>query len=82
MTEIRYCCVSPDTFKATQSLSRLEVLIALARGLNYTFSGSPKSILAAYTDAASIQSDVPIAIAAFTEKGIVVNYPDISVSQC
>ncbi len=66
-----------NKFNPTQSLSRLEVLIALARGLNYTFSGSTESILAAYTDAASIRSDVRSAIAALTERGIVVNYPDI-----
>ncbi len=66
-----------NQFNPTQSLSRLEVLIALARGLNYTFSGSTESILAAYTDAAAIRSDVRSAIAALTERGIVVNYPDI-----
>ncbi|MBW4644465.1 MAG: S-layer homology domain-containing protein [Goleter apudmare HA4340-LM2] len=64
-------------FNPTASLSRLEVLVALARGLNYTFSGSTETILAAYTDATSIRSDVRGAIAALTERGIVVNYPNV-----
>ncbi|BAZ53316.1 S-layer domain-containing protein [Nostoc sp. NIES-4103] len=69
--------VSGNKFNPTQRLSRLEVLLSLARGLNYTFSGSTESILAAYTDAASIRSDVRGAIAALTQRGVVVNYPDI-----
>ncbi len=64
-------------FNPTQSLSRLEVLLAIARGLNYTFSGSTETILAAYTDAASIRSDVRSAIAALTERGVIVNYPHV-----
>ncbi|MBH8563194.1 S-layer homology domain-containing protein [Nostoc sp. CENA67] len=69
--------VAGNKFNPSQRLSRLEVLLSLARGLNYTFSGSTESILAAYTDAASIRSDVRGAIAALTQRGIVVNYPDI-----
>ncbi|RCJ30612.1 S-layer protein [Nostoc minutum NIES-26] len=69
--------VSGNNFNPTQSLSRLEVLLAIARGLNYTFSGSTESILATYSDAASIRSDVRGAIAALTQRGIVVSYPNI-----
>ncbi|AFY33413.1 S-layer homology domain-containing protein [Calothrix sp. PCC 7507] len=68
---------SGSEFNPTASLSRLETLVALARGLNYTFSGSTESILAAYSDATSIRSDVRNAIAALTERGIVVNYPNV-----
>ncbi|WP_427160313.1 S-layer homology domain-containing protein [Aliinostoc sp. HNIBRCY26] len=69
--------VSGNNFKPMQTLSRSEVLLALAQGLNYTFSGSTQSILAVYQDAASIRSDVRNAIAALTERGIIVNYPNV-----
>lgn len=72
-----FLAVSGTQFNPTQSLSRMEVLLTLARGLNYTFSGSTQTILAAYTDATSIRSDVRSAIAALTQRGIVVNYPDV-----
>ena len=64
-------------FKPNDSLSRLEVLLSFAEGLNYNVSGSPETILAAYTDAAMIRSDVRSAIAALTQRGIVVNYPHV-----
>ncbi|WP_026735727.1 S-layer homology domain-containing protein [Fischerella sp. PCC 9605] len=66
-----------DEFKPNDSLSRLEALLGFAQGLNYNVSGSTETILAAYTDAAMIRSDVRSAIAALTERGIVVNYPDV-----
>ncbi|ARV59903.1 S-layer protein [Nostocales cyanobacterium HT-58-2] len=68
---------SGDEFNPTQSLTRLEVLLGFARGLNYTVSGSPAAILTAYADARTIRSDVRNAIAALTERGIVVSYPDV-----
>ncbi|MBW4508211.1 MAG: S-layer homology domain-containing protein [Scytonematopsis contorta HA4267-MV1] len=66
-----------NRFNPTQALSRLEVMTYLAQGLNYTFNGSNSAILAAYTDADSIRSDVRNAVAALTERGIIVNYPNI-----
>ncbi|HEY9799566.1 MAG TPA: S-layer homology domain-containing protein [Leptolyngbyaceae cyanobacterium] len=69
--------VSGNKFNPNQSLSRLEVLLAIAQGLNYTFTGSTESILVAYNDATSIRSDVRNAIAALTARGIIVNYPDV-----
>jgi S-layer homology domain len=72
-----FISVSGSQFNPAQSLSRLEVLLTIARGLNYTFSGSSDTILAAYTDITSIRSDVRSAIAALTQRGIVVNYPDV-----
>jgi hypothetical protein len=68
---------SGNTFNPTMNLSRLETLFALAEGLNYTVSGSTEAILSAYTDATTIRSDVRNAIAALTQRGIVVNYPDV-----
>ncbi|WP_052754527.1 S-layer homology domain-containing protein [Calothrix sp. 336/3] len=75
--EMGFLGIIDSEFKPTQELSRLEVLIALAKGLNYTVTGSTERILTAYTDATSIRSDVRSAIAALTERGIVVNYPNV-----
>ncbi len=68
---------SSSEFKPTANLSRLEILLALARGLNYSVTGSTEAILTAYSDATTIRSDVRNAIAALTERGIVINYPNI-----
>jgi hypothetical protein len=68
---------SGNQFKPNQALSRLEAMLAIARGLNYTVTGSTEAILAAYSDATSIRQDVRSAIAALTERGIVVNYPNV-----
>ncbi len=72
-----FLATTGSNFNPTQNLSRLEVLLTLARGLNYTFSGSTETILAAYSDASSIRSDVRSAIAALTERGVIVNYPHV-----
>ncbi|WP_235082885.1 S-layer homology domain-containing protein [Chlorogloeopsis fritschii PCC 9212] len=64
-------------FNPDQALSRLEVLLGFAQGLNYSVTGSTETILAAYSDAAMIRTDVRSAIAALTERGIVVNYPHV-----
>jgi S-layer homology domain len=67
-----------NEFNPKQSLSRLETLLAIAGGLNYTVSGSTETILTTYSDATTIRSDVRNAIAALTQKGIIVNYPDVT----
>lgn len=37
-------------FNPTQKLTRLDILITLAKGLNYQFTGSPENILSVYSD--------------------------------
>ncbi len=76
--EMGFLGASGSQFNPTKALSRLEVLLAFARGLNYNVSGSTENILTAYTDATMIRSDVRSAIAALTQKGVVVNYPDVA----
>ena len=76
--EMGFLTVEGSTFKPKKALSRLEVLLAFARGLNYNVSGSTETILTAYTDATMIRSDVRSAIAALTQRGVVVNYPNVS----
>ena len=60
-------------------LTRLDVLVSLARGLGYTEIVSGKSvteILSIYEDAETIPTDYRLLIAALTERGIIVNYPN------
>jgi hypothetical protein len=68
---------SGNQFNPNQSLSRLQVLVALTRGLNYSASNSTASVLNFYSDATTIPADVRSLIAAATERGIVVNYPNV-----
>ncbi len=62
-------------FNPNQKLNRLDVLITLAKGLNYKFTGSTENILSVYSDASSIRSEHRNFIAALTENGVITNYP-------
>jgi hypothetical protein len=57
---------SGNQFNPNQSLSRLQVLVALTRGLNYSASNSTASVLNFYSDATTIPADVRSLIAAAT----------------
>ena len=69
----------PDrTFKPNQVIPRVEALVALVSGLKYKVSPTPSEILSKYfDDAAQIPNYAVEAIAAATQKRIVVNYPNI-----
>lgn len=65
------------TFRPGQNIPRAQVLVSLASGLNYAPTGSAGTTLsAAFDDASSIPSYAQNTIAAATEKGIVVSYPN------
>ncbi|MBD2292652.1 S-layer homology domain-containing protein [Anabaena sphaerica FACHB-251] len=66
-------------FNPTQKLTRLDILITLAKGLNYKFTGSTKNILSIYSDASSIRSEHREFIAALTQNGVIVNYPNVKL---
>ncbi|MEH2248639.1 S-layer homology domain-containing protein [Nostoc sp.] len=66
-------------FNPSQRLSRLDVLVALAQGLNYQSGGSTDTILSVYSDANSIRREHRSLIAALTQHGIVVNYPNVKL---
>ncbi|ADI65985.1 S-layer homology domain-containing protein [Trichormus azollae] len=66
-------------FNPTRKLTRLDVLITLAKGLNYKFTGSIKDIVSIYNDASSIKSEHRNFIAALTQNGVVVNFPNIKL---
>ena len=63
-------------FNPNQKLSRLDVLITLAKGLNYKFTDSTTNILSVYSDASTIKSEHRNFIAALTQNGVIVNYPN------
>jgi phenylpyruvate tautomerase PptA (4-oxalocrotonate tautomerase family) len=68
-----------DTFNPDKKLDRLEVLVELARGLNYAPKGAADTVLKVYSDAGAIPGDVRRWVAAATERGMVVNYPNRGV---
>jgi S-layer homology domain len=73
----------PDgSFRPAQNIPRVQVLVALANGLNYQVPANPESILTRnYDDAAVVPSYANNAIAAATNRHIVVNDPQ-SQSKC
>jgi hypothetical protein len=69
--------ISGSQFKPYQSLTRLQILTALTKGLNYTStSSSIEQILGVYSDASAIPAEARSIVAAATEQGIVANYPN------
>ena len=71
-----FTILNSKNFNPTQKLNRLDVLITLAKGLNYKFTGSTENILSVYSDASSIRSEHRNFIAALTENGVITNYPN------
>ncbi len=73
-----------NTFEPDQNISRSQVLVALANGLNLTTntntsSSNTENILnTAYLDSNNIPDFGRNAIAAATENGLVVNYPNVN----
>jgi hypothetical protein len=64
------------SFRPNESVSRLEVLIALVSGLNLEPPATPEESLQVYEDSEQIPDWAQPKIAAATEAGIVVNYPN------
>lgn len=69
--------ISSRPSRLSAPLSRGQVLAALADGLGLSPRGSVDNILNIYTDASTIPSAARRAVAAATQQGIVVNYPDV-----
>ncbi|MEM1168955.1 MAG: S-layer homology domain-containing protein [Cyanobacteria bacterium P01_H01_bin.35] len=66
------------TFNPTLKITRWQILAALSGGLNYQASASlEQNINQIFDDAEAIPEEAKKAIAAATEKGIVVNYPNV-----
>ncbi len=70
----------PDkSFRPEQKIPRVQVLVALASGLNLSVPASPDKPLSLYKDATQIPRYALDKVAASTESGLVVNYPDPTV---
>lgn len=65
-----------NVFSPEQNIPRAQVLVSLANGLNYTTNNSAANALQIYSDAEAIPSWAQNSVAAATEQGIVVNYPN------
>ena len=66
-----------NVFEPTQNIPRVQILVSLANGLNYTANQAPETILQTYADAASIPNYARNSVAAATENRMVVNYPNV-----
>lgn len=64
-------------FRPNQNIPKEQVLTALANGLNYNTSGSVSQVLDYYNDDAQISNFARSPVAAATEEGLVVNYPNV-----
>ncbi|MEO1070057.1 MAG: S-layer homology domain-containing protein [Cyanobacteria bacterium J06638_6] len=72
----------PDgAFQPEQQIPRVQALVALANGLNYSPSGSVNEALGMYRDASQIPGYGESPVAAATENRLVVNYPNVDVLQ-
>jgi hypothetical protein len=65
-----------NVFQPQQEIPRAQVLVALASGLNLATKSPPSQSLQIYQDAAQIPNYATEKIAAATEAGLVVNYPN------
>ncbi|MBE9033053.1 S-layer homology domain-containing protein [filamentous cyanobacterium LEGE 11480] len=66
------------TFNPNQNIPRVQSLVALANGLGHSPNGDVNSILNYYNDSSSIPSYARSSVAAATNKGMVVNYPNLT----
>ena len=65
-----------NVFRPQQEIPRVQVLVALASGLNLPTASSPEQVLGIYNDVNQIPNYATEKVAAATANGFVVNYPD------
>lgn len=66
-------------FQPETQIPRVQVLVALANGLDYSASGSVNEVLSTYRDAGQIPDYGRAPVAAATQNRLVVNYPNVDV---
>jgi hypothetical protein len=66
-----------NVFEPTQNIPRVQVLVSLANGLNYSATQATETILQTYADASGIPNYARNSVAAATENRLVVNYPNV-----
>lgn len=67
----------PNQIQGTDSLSRLQVILAITNGLGLAPRTNPQTVLGVYEDVSRIPRTAVDGLAAATENGLVVNYPDV-----
>ncbi|MEG4011103.1 MULTISPECIES: S-layer homology domain-containing protein [unclassified Microcoleus] len=70
-----------NEFRPTKDVPRVEVIVALASGLNLKKEGNPTKILQVYTDRQKVPKWAVDKVAAATKAGIVVNHPKPTLLQ-
>lgn len=68
-------------FQPEQQIPRVQALVALANGLDYSPRGSVNEVLGVYRDRGQIPSYGEGPVAAATENRLVVNYPNVDTLQ-
>ncbi|NET45992.1 S-layer homology domain-containing protein [Okeania sp. SIO2B3] len=66
-----------NVFRPAQEVPRLQVLVALASGLNLEIPSNPDKVLSIYKDKEKIPDWAKEKVAAATATGLVVNHPDV-----
>jgi len=70
---------SATTFRPSENISRVQILVSLSNGLGYKPSKSTDVTLKAFSDASGIPKYALNGVAAASENRIVVNYPTLSL---
>lgn len=68
-----------NIFRPQQEIPRAQVFVALASGLNLPLPPAPNDVLANFSDAAQIPNYAVEKVAAATNSGLVVNYPNTNI---
>ena len=67
-----------NLFRPSENISRVQILVSLANGLNYAPTQPAPNILNIYSDSSAIPNYAQNSIAAATENRLVVNYPTLT----
>lgn len=70
---------SSTTFRPSENISRVQILVSLANGLGLVPTKSTDVSLQIYSDAATIPTYARNSVAAATENRMVVNYPNLKL---
>ncbi|MCL1493895.1 MAG: DUF1565 domain-containing protein [Pseudanabaena sp. Salubria-1] len=70
---------SATTFRPTENISRVQILVSLANGLGYAPTKPANTTLQLYSDATTIPAYARNSVAAATENRMVVNYPNLKL---
>jgi len=68
-----------NNFDPLRPITRLEIMEALVKGLNYSASSTTETISQTYSDISKLSSEERSLIAAATEHGLVVNHPNVKL---